>query len=495
MAKFRTAATALTKTLEKTSALVYLVGDDGTLQFANPACAAWTGVSQESLFGSRLNYCSEPSSVTTTDALQGLCPPPEVFGDSLTENETAIAFNIWTSHADADNEPTQAIYRTAHAFRLDDPDEDSFSILVISSNDDLTELPTDHSGSMLAKRLHVALAQIRQQAELTYRLESLVGVSPFAERLRRSVKMAANSRADVLIVGPPGSGKEHLARTIHAAGPSKGKSDLVPIQCALADPDLIQTVIKELLKQSKADRTRDKMPDAPSLLLLNIDQLSPIAQHELWNFLLLPNFPVRLIATSELKLIDLASGFDSNLAAALGTMTIELLPLCERAEDIPMLTQAILEKRNPKRERQLAGFDSVTLGLLTEYQWPGNLDQLSAIIRESAALTVTKMLTPDDLPKKFHDALLAQRIGGPVETTIDLLAYLESIERELLARAMQQAKGNKTKAAELLSVNRAKLLRRLAYFSLNETNADASDQAIDDTESPDFTETDGDDLE
>jgi DNA-binding NtrC family response regulator len=104
--------------------------------------------------------------------------------------------------------------------------------------------------------------------------------------------------------------------------------------------------------------------------------------------------------------------------------------------------------------------------LLTEYLWPGNLDQLSELIRQAATEAKTSLLVPADLPKKFHDSLSAQRIGQPAETMVHLDSYLESVERELITRAIQQSKGNKTKAAKLLSINRAKLLRRLNYFQL-----------------------------
>ncbi len=137
-----------------------------------------------------------------------------------------------------------------------------------------------------------------------------------------------------------------------------------------------------------------------------------------------------------------------------------------RAEDIPLLAQAILERCNPGRTHQVEGVDQAAAQLLIEFQWPGNLDQLNEVISSACQTTHRNLITPADLPKKFHDCIKAQRIGSLAETEIDLEQYLQQIERELLTRALQQAKGNKTRAAQLLGISRAKFLRRLQFFGI-----------------------------
>ena len=320
----------------------------------------------------------------------------------------------------------------------------------------------------MAHQLHLALSEIRQRTQLCYQLENLVGTSPFAQRLRRQATLATGNQADLLIVGPAGSGKEFLARAVHAAGADGNKSDLIPLHCPMADQELLQSVVRELLKKQPRSWSTEKDQPRDTLLLLDVDQLPPAVQTELWGFMRLPKFMLRIIATSSADLRELSrsGNFELELAQALGTMTIELLPLAERVEDIPLLAQSLLEKRNPQRGLQLAGFEKSAMQMLVEFRWPGNLDELAIVIRDASAQAQSSLLSLHDLPKKFRDQWRAQQIGSPTEVVIDLENFLESIERELLLRAVDQAKGNKTKAAKLLSMNRAKLLRRLQYFQL-----------------------------
>ncbi len=468
MAKHRTNQTALSKSFERTSQLIYLVGQDLTIQYANPALANWLGIDPTELLGAKLAYGSGPSPSDTESQLNGICPPLELIAEPFSEAAVGQDFFVTTGKLTAGE--VQPRWRKARAIQIAAEESNSRAVLVMASCHDLAEPPSIDRLTLVANELHTALSEIRQRAQLCYKLDNLVGTSSFAHRVRRQTRLATGNPADVLILGPPGSGKEFLARTIHAAGEDTLQSDLVPVQCPLADQELLQSVVQELLKKQQRSRSSQPDRDRPrdTLLLLDVDRLPAAAQAELWGFLRLPKFTVRIIATASVDLKDLARAgkFESELALALGTLSIELLPLAERAEDIPLLAQAILEKRNPQRARQFAGFDKSALQMLVEFRWPGNLDELTTVIREAAAQAQSSLLSPHDLPKTFRDQWRAQQIGRPIEMVIELETYLESIERELLLRAVDQAKGNKTKAAKLLSLSRAKLLRRLQFFQL-----------------------------
>jgi len=171
--------------------------------------------------------------------------------------------------------------------------------------------------------------------------------------------------------------------------------------------------------------------------------------------------------------------YSQQLAFHLATMSIQLAPLSARQTDVPLLAQALLERDNARRDRQLSGFSKNAIELLSEFNWPENIDQLNRTIQSAASQTSNSQIDETDLPDQFTGALSAMRIGTATETSIQLDSYLAGIEKQLVDRALKQAKGNKTKAAKLLGISRPKLLRRVQFFELESTSPDFS-EIIDD---------------
>jgi len=259
-----------------------------------------------------------------------------------------------------------------------------------------------------------------------------------------------------LIVGPTGSGREHVARTVVAGSDSEASdTKLIPLHCSITDPAQIQTTMKELLKQQSTKAT---------LLLIDVDLMDAGSQQELLGYLQLPGLSARMIATSSTELINSKTNFDQTLASRLSTMTIDLPPLSQRREDLPLLAQAILESKNDQQARQFSGFTRQAIEMICEYDWPENFGQLASAIEEAASNATGSIIQVADFSETFRHSIKAQQFAPKEETTIDLDQYLLTIEEQLVGRAVAQAKGNKTKAAELLGISRAKLLRRLAVF-------------------------------
>ena len=244
------------------------------------------------------------------------------------------------------------------------------------------------------------------------------------------------------------------------------------MQGAAADRNQIREILAGALKKKTAPATPwadgGTLPtDATvSVLLLEADQMSMEAQQELFGSLNSSKAPIRVLATGRCDLVERGSTqkFHSELASLLATIKIELVSIAQRLEDIPLLAQALLER--PSRKYSVAGFDGAALQKLGEYRWPGNLDQLSWVVDQAGENVRDRLLGVSDLPEKFHHWLRAQQFASSAEVTIHLDQYLESIERELILRAIGQAKGNKSQAAKLLSLSRAKLLRRIEHLNL-----------------------------
>ena len=251
---------------------------------------------------------------------------------------------------------------------------------------------------------------------------------------------------------------------------------------------LIQQRIKEITNELPSS---GKISLAPIwLLLLDIDRLAPAAQSELLGFLQLPEFPLRTIGTSTLSQDELitSSHFSTELANHLGVMVINMVPLTERTEDIPLLSQALLERDNNHRKKQLSGFADETLQLFLEFNWPENIDQLNRTIQLAGLNADSTLIQSKDLPDEFQQSLKAMRIGTSKETKINLDEFLRGVEEELIARAMRESKGNKAKAASLLGISRPKLLRRLQNFASPLQRADQQASPTDEIDSSAFEE-------
>lgn len=478
---------------------MYFVSDGEELLFANEKLSEWTGIPLEQLKGLRMIYDASPSAASKSDLesrVQGLCPPPELWkieSDELSSSDDVTnTQSFWISKQIEDNGSRWvAEYCWATGIRIDCASVTSGVLVVADPNssllqDDATSSRwTQRFNSDASNQLHAILASITQQVHEGFSIDSLVGQSPFADRIRRQAIVAASSEADVLIHGPLGCGKEHLARAIFATKSKDDGAELAPIHCAIADPELIQQRIADAKNSLSYSPTQQKSKTASGaplvLLLLDVDRLSHDAQSELLGFLELPNFPLVCLATASARLVDLAAEgkFSKRLAHRLSSMTIEMVPLAERVEDIPLLAQSILEKGNPQRRVQIGRFSQAATELLMEFNWPENMNQLTRTIESAAKNCQGRVITEQDFPVEFAHALQAMRIGRPVEVSIDLDEYLASIERELIQRAIEQAKGNKTQAAKQLKISRPKLLRRLAHLGLDQYLTTTTDKGDD----------------
>ena len=207
----------------------------------------------------------------------------------------------------------------------------------------------------------------------------------------------------------------------------------------------------------------------PTLLLLEVDQLSEEAQAELAGFLSLPNFELYCIATSRQALIELAmrGQFRLDLAYALSTLTIELPSLSDRPDDIPLLSQHFVEAFNARHARQLAGFSSEALDELAGYTWPDNIDELSEVVELACESAEGPLIDVRDLPPQIDWSKQADAHPRRPDEPIEIDEFLATIEKEILERALQRTKGNKTRAASLVGMSRARFLRRLEHFGIS----------------------------
>jgi transcriptional regulator with PAS, ATPase and Fis domain len=447
----------LARLLDETSVPLYAIDDQRRIVFANAACCAWLGIAGDELIGQQCNYTA--SGDETLAAICGaLCPPPEAFNTELFHGEIC--------RPASDNRPFER--RPAVFVKIMNANAKSVALLVAITFDVQTE--TSNLSPRNADSLHALLIKLRGEMGKRYTIGQLIGMSDEIARAREQVRLAAESGARTVIIGQPGSGREHVARTIHYSQPAESIGPLVPIDCRLVDAEQMQAQLTSLLRNQHEHPT-DRPPAA---LLLEIDRLKPTAQQELAGFLQLPKIELKTLATSRVSLEKLVSKgrFRADLASRLSTLVIRLPPLAARRADIPLLAQHFLERRNAQSPTQLSGFQPAALELLLSLPWKNNLDQLAAAVEAACGRATGPRVAVTDFPDWVHlakdDAARTSRDEEPIQ----LDAFLAEIEKELLLRAMHRARGNKSRAASLLGLSRQRLIRRLVQLGLAPKPAD-----------------------
>jgi transcriptional regulator with PAS, ATPase and Fis domain len=447
----------LARLLDETSLPLYAVDGQRQIVFANSACCQWLGVSADDLIGRQCTYVADGADPMTA-MCNALCPPPEAFAGQLAHGEICCP----ASGACAFER------RSAIFLRITGTDAKTAAVLVAIK----TGIPSEISNvkSWTADSLHALLVKLRGDLGKRYHISQLIGVSDAILRVREQVLLAAESGTRTIIIGPTGSGREHVARTIHHAQPADSIGPLVPIDCRLIDAEQMQARLTSLLRNQ-----HERPTERPSAaLLLEVDRLSPTAQQELISFMQLPKIELKTLATSRVSLDKLvAKGrFRPDLASRLSTLAIRLPPLAARRTDIPLLAQHFLEQHNSQSETQLSGFQPAALELLLSLPWKKNIDQLATAVAAACSQATGPRVAVTDFPDWVHlaqdDASRPRRADEPIQ----LDSFLAEIEKELLLRAMRAARGNKSRAATLLGLSRQRLIRRLIQLGLVPKSAD-----------------------
>lgn len=450
MPRRRQSAGELARLFEAVALPVYVIDQLGRLAYLNPACADWLGVDAEEMVGVACHYGVAQTGDAAAAIGAGLCPPPEVF-----QGERASAV-VSSPGADGTATARRAEFLPLPIIDGSLSEQAVLGIVVGEASASDAATPGDDP-----RALHAALLKERAALRWRYRPESLLGRSSAIRRVRRQVQVAATGRASVSIYGPAGSGRQHVARAIHYAQ-AESVGPFVPLACAELTPEMVLSQITGLLTAA------ERAPSPPTILLRNVDALPPDAQERLFARTRDSRAALRWMSTSAAPLEALASAdqFHQELASWLSTIEIRVPSLSERLEDLPLVAQAMLEEVNGHGGRQLSGFTPEALDVIAAHPPRGGWDELAAWVREAHERATGAFIDRAALPDRVRLIAEAGEYRRPPEETIDLEKFLGEIELELIQRALATAKGNKTKAAELLGMNRPRFYRRLEQLGL-----------------------------
>ena len=450
--------------LDASASPVYVLDEQRRLVFGNPACAAWVGVPLEELIGRKCSYHWPAEGTPAEVAAAGLCPPPEVLAG---ERQRAPVYR-----ATSDGQPPK---RMASFVPLGDPTDGGAIVAFVDASDEPAEEAAIPPADISPESLHEQLAAFRQLLSGRYGMQRLVGDSPAMKLAREQIALAAESKANVLIHGPAGSGRQHVARAIHHARHGADAA-FAPLACSALPGELLSSTLQAMFIRTSerasqhAGQHAGELRPAETVLLRDIHGMPPEVQAELAAMLARPHTAVSVLVTSSAPLAELAAegSFRHDLACLLSTLSIHLPPLAERMVDLPLLAQALIEEINREGRKQVAGITPEALDQLATYDWPGNVDELSAMLKQAHAHTSAAQIAVDDLPARIRLTSEAASRLHRSEEPIRLEEFLARVERELIERALRRSKGNKSKAARLLGLARPRLYRRLVQLGLEQ---------------------------
>ncbi len=333
---------------------------------------------------------------------------------------------------------------------------------------------------------HLALQEentyLKQQLKARYKFENIIGNSDRMQRVFGMIDKVACTDSTVLILGESGTGKELVARALHYNS-HRATNAFVPVNCGAIPEELLES---ELFGHEKgaftgAFRTRIgrfELASGGSIFLDEVSEMSPNLQVKLLRVIQEREFErvggvksikadVRIIAATNRNLDEevTAGRFREDLYYRLNVIPINLPPLRDRREDIPLLVKHFLHKYNPDGASVLTGFGKKALAVVMNYSWPGNVRELENIVERMVVLCEGAEVELSDLPDKLLSGSAAASSAVPLidlpETGIDLSTAVNEFEKSIIVQALNKSNWVKNRAAKLLHVNRTTLVEKI----------------------------------
>jgi DNA-binding NtrC family response regulator len=337
----------------------------------------------------------------------------------------------------------------------------------------------------LARR---AVRSRRLQSEKQYLIDErdeefnhygIVGRSRAMQEVIHRAALVAETKSTVLITGETGTGKEMVARMIHHRSAQR-EMPLIKVNCAAIPETLLESELFGHVRGAFTGATMTKrgkfaLADGGSIFLDEIGTMSPAIQSKLLRVLQEREFEplgsertqhvdVRVIAATnrDLKQMVADTKFQEDLYYRLNVIPIEIPPLRDRRDDIPVLVDHFVEKHRQRTGKRIDGVDEGVVAALQRYEWPGNVRELENTIERAVVLATGPVLTASSI----------SMIGGtsappPGLPSLRLHQNLEWVERETIRRALEQSGGIKKDAAETMGISQRALSYYLAKYRID----------------------------
>ncbi len=338
------------------------------------------------------------------------------------------------------------------------------------------------------RRLFDELSQLRDQLRGSYSFHTIVSQSAKMRKVFDLIQHVGPLDSTVLIHGETGTGKELVAQALHAVN-TRRKGLFVALNCAVLNDALLET---ELFGHERGAFTgaearkigRFEKASGGTLLLDEIGDVSPAMQVKLLRVLQTGTIErvggtdpikvdVRIIAATHKRLEDevKAGRFRADLYYRLKVISIDLPPLRDRKEDVPLLAMHFVEKHVSAAAVPVAEIDSAAMQALVQYQWPGNVRELENAVKSAVALAEGAVIHRNDLPEIVAPRTISRQVGSNL---IDIEARLPDltdeligqVEREYLERVLAEYNGNVARCARHSGLSRRSVSQKLQKYGL-----------------------------
>ena len=343
----------------------------------------------------------------------------------------------------------------------------------------LEQLEITVKRALQGRELKIQNQQLKKEIDSEKAVDSLIGNSPAMQKVMTLVKKVADARISVLITGESGVGKSVLVSAIHSLS-SRKSNPLVTVHCAALSETLLES---ELFGHEKGAFTgaeslhkgKFELAHGGTIFLDEIGEINQNVQVKLLRVLQERKFErvggeqtlevdVRVIAATNKNLEEevKAGRFREDLYFRLNGIKIEVPPLRDRKDDIPLLLNSFLTKFNKENSKDVKGFDNKSRSAIYKYDWPGNIRELEHCVESSVVMASGDMITLEDLPPTVSRSSSAEAISVPLGITMD------EAEKIIIMQNLVANNGNKSKTADVLGIGRKTLHRKLAEYGIDE---------------------------
>ena len=329
--------------------------------------------------------------------------------------------------------------------------------------------------------------KLKEQLSLSRKehFNNIVGKSPSMQKIYTLIEAITSTRTTILIHGETGTGKRLIAHAIHNCNELERGKPFVEVSCGALTETLLESELFGHVKGAFTGAIKDRigrfeLSNGGTIFLDEIDAFSPALQVKLLRVLQEGEFEkvgdtktvkvdTRVIAATNQNLADLIGQgkFRKDLFYRLNIISIEIPPLRDRKEDIPLLVDDFIKKFSKTTKRKIDSVSNEAMVTLMDYNWPGNIRELENVIERAMILSKGPVITLYDLPESLH-----KKVGDKAVTAngdnngCKLKDALREPEKDLLVKALDSVNWNRNDAAKKLGINRTTLYKKMRQLGL-----------------------------